>query len=66
VSGDKQLNISEALSKVAISAALSTPLMVLQMAFFQMISGDAQGLPTLRTMGACIIVYLALIYFQPL
>lgn len=52
-----------ALLKVFISAATTTPLMMIQMALFQLISGDSQGLPTIRTMLACIITYVVLIYF---
>ena len=51
------------LTKILISALTSTPMMMIQMAFFQLISGDAQGLPTLRTLIACITVYLFHIYF---
>ena len=48
--------------KLGISALCSTPLMMVQMAFFQLISGDSQGLPTIRTLLACILVYTILIY----
>ena len=66
ISNGTNLSIMQALSKLLISAAFSTPLMMLQMAFFQLISGDPQGLPTARTMLACIAVYLILIRFWPL
>ena len=48
--------------KLGINALCSTPLMMVQMAFFQLISGDSQGLPTIRTLLACIFVYTILIY----
>ena len=66
ISNGTNLSIMQALSKLLISAAFSTPLMMVQMAFFQLISGDPQGLPTARTMLACIAVYLILIRFWPL
>ena len=60
------LSLSSALVKLFISAILTTPLMMLQMAFFQLISGDSQGWPTIRTMMACIVVYLIVIYAWPM
>ena len=57
------LSLSSMLWKILISALTSTPLMMLQMAFFQLISGDAQGLPTFRTLISCITVYSFHIYF---
>ena len=56
------LNLTSMVFKLLISALFSTPLMMVQMAFFQLISGDSQGLPTIRTLLACIFVYIALIY----
>merc|ERR1712062_127834 len=35
------------------------------MAWFQLISGDAQGLPTIKTLLACIATYVLPIYFWP-
>ena len=58
----KDFSFGSALFKLGTSAALSTPLMMLQMAFFQLISGDSQGWPTIRTMMACIVIYLIVIY----
>ena len=57
------LSLSSMIWKIIISALTSTPLMMLQMAFFQLMSGDAQGLPTLRTLISCITVYSFHIYF---
>ena len=59
------LSTFKIVSKLIISATFSTPLMMLQMALFQLISGDAQGLPTARTISACVVVYLIAIYFWP-
>ena len=64
--GDKNLSLKSALLKLGTSAVFSTPLMVLQMAFFQFISGDIQGLPTAQSMVACISAYSLLIYSLPL
>ncbi len=55
--------LGKCLFNLTISAALTTPLMMAQMAFFQLISGDLQGLPTLRTLLAVIGVYCLLIFF---
>ena len=61
----KDLSLSGAMFKLVISAVLTTPLMMIQMAFFQLISGDSQGLPTIRTFSVCIGLYLAFIYVLP-
>ena len=60
----KNLSLGSALVKLGTSATFSTPLMMLQMAFFQLISGDSQGLPTAHSMVACISVYSLFIYFS--
>lgn len=59
----RHLSISGAILKIILSGLFSTPLMMVQMALFQLISGDTQGLPTLRSMLACIVLYVAIIYF---
>ena len=58
------LGLFSAIFKLITSALFSTPLMMFQMAFLQLISGDSQGLPTIRSFLACIAIYLILIYFQ--
>ena len=65
-SSSETLSLSSAIVKLFISATLTTPLMMLQMAFFQLISGDSQGWPTIRTMMACIVIYLIVIYAWPM
>ena len=65
VKNGKNLSMGSALLKLGTSAAFSTPLMMLQMAFFQLISGDSQGWPTAHSMVACIAVYSLFIYSLP-
>jgi hypothetical protein len=46
-----------------VVALLSTPLMMVQMALLQAVSGDSQGLPTNRSFAAVILIYGAIILF---
>ncbi|XP_023326089.1 uncharacterized protein LOC111699610 [Eurytemora carolleeae] len=44
-----------------LTSLFSTPLMVLQMSVLQLIAGEAQGLPTYRSLVLVLILYLSLI-----
>ena len=60
----QNLTVLSAMSKLLISAGLSTPVMMIQMAILQLVVGDSQGLPTIRSLLGVIFIYLALIYFS--
>ena len=47
-------------NKSAWNQLNKVPCVVFQMAFFQFISGDAQGLPTIRTLTGILVVYFTL------
>ena len=44
-----------------MTSLLSTPLMMLQMAALQVVALDSQGLPSLNSLLALLIIYLAVI-----
>ena len=44
-----------------VTSLLSTPLMMLQMAALQAVALDSQGLPSLNSLLALLIIYLAVI-----
>ena len=44
-----------------LTSLLSTPLMMLQMAVLQVLAGDSQGLPSLNSLLAVLLIYSAVI-----
>ena len=46
---------------LVVTSLLSTPLMMLQMATLQLISGDTQGLPSVNSLLAVLIIYSAVV-----
>ena len=44
-----------------ITSLLSTPVMMIQMALLQLLSMDTQGMPSIRSLIAVLVIYLAVI-----
>ena len=43
---------------LVVTSLLSTPLMMLQMAALQLVSLDTQGMPSLRSLAAVLVIYI--------
>ncbi|XP_059088314.1 uncharacterized protein LOC131884517 [Tigriopus californicus] len=61
--GQKHIGMFRIASTLLMNALLCTPLMMVQMAFLQLISGESQGLPTNRSFGTVLLLYGAVISF---
>ena len=46
---------------LVVTSLLSTPLMMLQMAALQLVSLDTQGMPSIRSLVAVLIIYIGVI-----
>jgi len=61
--GGAEPSVGRMLRCITLTGLLSTPIMMIQMSFFQLISGDLQGLPTAKgTMIAVITTYILLVF----
>jgi hypothetical protein len=49
---------------VALTGLLSTPIMVVQMSLVQLVTGDSQGLPTVRSLIGVVLLYLLAILLR--
>ena len=58
-------SFSKMLYGIVLNGLLSTPIMMVQMSLFQLISTDVQGYPTIKSLAAIIAVYLlAIVLFS--
>jgi len=59
----KEPSLGRMLKCIILTGMLSTPVMMVQMSFFQLISGDLQGLPTAKGTGVAVISMYVLLVF---